>query len=125
MRNQLSFVIFPLRPPASQPFLPGSAPTPVSQISTFQQYGPPPASVQQLRNHMAGMTIGSTAASAPPPAGLGYGKVSWLQKYCYGFLFFASNFIKGFFLVSDSLPYGYGNSLGVDICHSVNSSFLN
>ncbi|NXU04562.1 SC24C protein, partial [Buphagus erythrorhynchus] len=60
------------RPPASQPFLPGSAPTPVSQISTFQQYGPPPASVQQLRNHMAGMTIGSTAASAPPPAGLGY-----------------------------------------------------
>ncbi|NXE60047.1 SC24C protein, partial [Calcarius ornatus] len=60
------------RPPASQPFLPGSAPTPVSQISTFQQYGPPPGSVQQLRNHMAGMTIGSTAASAPPPAGLGY-----------------------------------------------------
>ncbi|NXB67102.1 SC24C protein, partial [Struthidea cinerea] len=61
------------RPPASQPFLPGSAPTPVSQASTFQQYGPPPASVQQLSNHMAGMTIGSTAASAPPPAGLGYG----------------------------------------------------
>ncbi|XP_016154793.1 PREDICTED: protein transport protein Sec24C isoform X4 [Ficedula albicollis] len=56
------------RPPASQPFLPGSAPTPV-----IQQYGAPPASVQQLRNHMAGMTIGSTAASAPPPAGLGYG----------------------------------------------------
>ncbi|NXI15243.1 SC24C protein, partial [Irena cyanogastra] len=62
------------RPPASQPFLPGSAPTPVSQISTFQQYGPPPASVQQLRNHMAGMTIGS-AANAPPPAGLGYASV--------------------------------------------------
>uniref|UniRef100_A0A8U7MSU8 SEC24 homolog C, COPII coat complex component n=1 Tax=Corvus moneduloides TaxID=1196302 RepID=A0A8U7MSU8_CORMO len=61
------------RPPASQPFLPGSAPTPVSQTSTFQQYGPPAASVQQLSNHMAGMTIGSTAASAPPPAGLGYG----------------------------------------------------
>ncbi|NXI88865.1 SC24C protein, partial [Rhipidura dahli] len=61
------------RPPVSQPFLPGSAPTPVSQTSTFQQYGPPPASVQQLSNHMAGMTIGSTAASAPPPAGLGYG----------------------------------------------------
>ncbi|NXD97660.1 SC24C protein, partial [Chaetorhynchus papuensis] len=61
------------RPPASQPFLPGSAPTPVSQTSTFQQYGPPPASVQQLSNHMAGMTIGSTAASAPPPAVLGYG----------------------------------------------------
>ncbi|RLW04051.1 hypothetical protein DV515_00006056 [Chloebia gouldiae] len=60
------------RPPASQPFLPGSAPTPVSQ---FQQYGPPPASVQQLRNHMAGMTIGGTAASAPPPAGLGYASV--------------------------------------------------
>ncbi|NXD75563.1 SC24C protein, partial [Halcyon senegalensis] len=61
------------RPPASQPFLPGSAPTPVSQTSTFQQYGPPPATVQQLSNHMAGMTIGSTTASAPPPAGLGYG----------------------------------------------------
>ncbi|NWT08828.1 SC24C protein, partial [Vireo altiloquus] len=61
------------RPPASQPFLPGSAPTPVSQTSTFQQYGPPPASVQQLSNHLAGMTIGSPAASAPPPAGLGYG----------------------------------------------------
>uniref|UniRef100_A0A803V247 SEC24 homolog C, COPII coat complex component n=1 Tax=Ficedula albicollis TaxID=59894 RepID=A0A803V247_FICAL len=58
------------RPPASQPFLPGSAPTPV-----IQQYGAPPASVQQLRNHMAGMTIGSTAASAPPPAGLGYASV--------------------------------------------------
>ncbi|NXU70101.1 SC24C protein, partial [Oreotrochilus melanogaster] len=56
------------RPPASQPFLPGSAPTPASQ-----QYGPPPASVQQLSNHMAGMTIASTTASAPPPAGLGYG----------------------------------------------------
>lgn len=63
------------RPPASQPFLPGSAPTPVSPISTFQQYGAPPASVQQLRNHMAGMTIGGTAASAPPPAGLGYASV--------------------------------------------------
>nr|XP_009669536.1 PREDICTED: protein transport protein Sec24C isoform X2 [Struthio camelus australis] len=61
------------RPPASQPFLPSSAPTPVSQPSTFQQYGPPPASAQQLSNHMAGMTIGSTSTSAPPPAGLGYG----------------------------------------------------
>ncbi|NWT02022.1 SC24C protein, partial [Mionectes macconnelli] len=61
------------RPAASQPFLPGSAPTPVSQTSAFQQYGPPPASVQQLSNHMAGMTIGSATASAPPPAGLGYG----------------------------------------------------
>uniref|UniRef100_A0A8C2YE20 SEC24 homolog C, COPII coat complex component n=1 Tax=Coturnix japonica TaxID=93934 RepID=A0A8C2YE20_COTJA len=61
------------RPPASQPFLPGSAPAPVSQPSTFQQYGPPPSSVQQLSNHMAGMTIGSTPVSAPPPAGLGYG----------------------------------------------------
>ncbi|NXN97562.1 SC24C protein, partial [Rhinopomastus cyanomelas] len=58
------------RPPASQPFLPGSAPTPVSQTSTFQQYSAPPASVPQLSNHMAGMTIGG---SAPPPAGLGYG----------------------------------------------------
>ncbi|KAM7048008.1 protein transport protein Sec24C isoform 3-T4 [Acridotheres tristis] len=70
------------RPPASQPFLPGSAPTPVSQISTFQQYGPPPASVQQLRNHMAGMTIGSTAASAPPPAGLGYASVPPVSGSC-------------------------------------------
>uniref|UniRef100_A0A8C9FAL5 SC24C protein n=1 Tax=Pavo cristatus TaxID=9049 RepID=A0A8C9FAL5_PAVCR len=61
------------QPPASQPFLPGSAPAPVSQPSTFQQYGPPPSSVQQLSNHMAGMTIGSTSVSAPPPAGLGYG----------------------------------------------------
>ncbi|XP_068254987.1 protein transport protein Sec24C isoform X2 [Nyctibius grandis] len=61
------------RPPASQPFLPGSAPTPASQTSTFQQYGPPAAGVQQLSNHVAGMTIGSTTASAPPPAGLGYG----------------------------------------------------
>lgn len=60
-------------PPASQPFLPGSAPTPVIQTSAFQQYGPTPANVQQLRNHMAGMTIGITTASAPPPAGLGYG----------------------------------------------------
>ncbi|XP_027575683.2 protein transport protein Sec24C isoform X1 [Pipra filicauda] len=61
------------RPPASQPFLPGSGSTPVSQPSAFQQYGPPPASVQQLSNHMAGMTIGTATASAPPPAGLGYG----------------------------------------------------
>ncbi|NWU95685.1 SC24C protein, partial [Upupa epops] len=61
------------RPPASQPFLPGSAPTPVSQMSMFQQYSVPPAGVQQLNNHMAGMTIGSSTASAPPPAGLGYG----------------------------------------------------
>ncbi|NXG47899.1 SC24C protein, partial [Psilopogon haemacephalus] len=61
------------RPPASQPFLPGSAPTPVTQTSAFQQYGPTPASVQQLSNDMAGMTIGCTTASAPPPAGLGYG----------------------------------------------------
>ncbi|NWW46258.1 SC24C protein, partial [Pedionomus torquatus] len=61
------------RPPASQPLLPGSAPTPVSQPATFQQYGHPPASVQQLTNHMAGMTVGRTIASAPTPAGLGYG----------------------------------------------------
>ncbi|XP_021253722.1 protein transport protein Sec24C isoform X6 [Numida meleagris] len=61
------------RPPAPQPFLPGSAPAPVSQPPTFQQYGPPPPSVQQLSNHMAGMTIGSIPACAPPPAGLGYG----------------------------------------------------
>ncbi|XP_064000993.1 protein transport protein Sec24C isoform X2 [Pogoniulus pusillus] len=61
------------RPPASQPFLPGLAPTPVIQTSAFQQYGPTPASVQQLSNDMTGMTIGRTTASAPPPAGLGYG----------------------------------------------------
>ncbi|NXX48319.1 SC24C protein, partial [Tricholaema leucomelas] len=61
------------RPPASQPFLPGSAPMPVIQTSAFQQYGPTPASVQQLSNDMTGMTIGRTTASAPPPAGLGYG----------------------------------------------------
>lgn len=58
---------------------------PVTQTPTFQQYGPPPASVQQLSNHMAGMTIDSIAASAPPPAGLGYGEVSWLQKYVTAF----------------------------------------
>ncbi|NWS13272.1 SC24C protein, partial [Pachyramphus minor] len=57
------------RPPATQPFLAGSAPTSVSG----QQYGPPPASVQQLSNHIAGMTIGRATAFAPPPAGLGYG----------------------------------------------------
>uniref|UniRef100_A0A8C6JRD5 Uncharacterized protein n=1 Tax=Melopsittacus undulatus TaxID=13146 RepID=A0A8C6JRD5_MELUD len=73
------------RPPASQPYLPGSASMPVTQTPTFQQYGPPPTSVQQLSNHMAGMTIGSVAASAPPPAGLGYGEVSWLQKYVIAF----------------------------------------
>lgn len=76
MEDPVKILFSPLRPPTSQPFLPGSAPVPVSQTSTFQQYGPPPASVQQLSNHMAGMTIGSTSASAPPPAGLGYGKVS-------------------------------------------------
>ncbi|NWH60478.1 SC24C protein, partial [Geococcyx californianus] len=61
------------RPPSSQPFLPGSASSPISQTSTFQQYGPPSASMQQLSNHMAGMTIGGTTTAAPPPAGLGYG----------------------------------------------------
>ncbi|XP_065526686.1 protein transport protein Sec24C isoform X2 [Lathamus discolor] len=61
------------RPPASQPYLPGSASMPVTQTPTFQQYGPPPTSVQQLSKHMAGMTVGIIAASAPPPAGLGYG----------------------------------------------------
>nr|XP_025033675.1 LOW QUALITY PROTEIN: protein transport protein Sec24C [Pelodiscus sinensis] len=50
------------RPSASQPFIPGTAPTPVSQPATFQQYGPPPTSAQQLN-----------LSSAPPPAGLGYG----------------------------------------------------
>ncbi|NXH14703.1 SC24C protein, partial [Bucco capensis] len=61
------------RPPASQPFLPGAAPTSVNQTPTFQQYSPPSAIAQQLSNHMAGMTIDSTIAAAPPPAGLGYG----------------------------------------------------
>nr|XP_048714933.1 protein transport protein Sec24C isoform X5 [Caretta caretta] len=60
------------RPSASQPFIPGTGPTAVSQPATFQQYGSPPTSAQQLTNHMAGMQIGSSA-SAPPPAGLGYG----------------------------------------------------
>ncbi|NXD11205.1 SC24C protein, partial [Nothocercus nigrocapillus] len=60
------------RPPAPQPFLPGSVP-PTSQPSAFQQYSVPPASTQQLSTQMAGMTIGSTSAPAPPPAGLGYG----------------------------------------------------
>ncbi|NXX94834.1 SC24C protein, partial [Centropus bengalensis] len=61
------------RPPASQPFLPGSAPSPVSPAPAFPQYGPPAAGVQQLSNHLAAMTMGSAAAPAPPPAGLGYG----------------------------------------------------
>lgn len=81
----MRFLVFLLRPPASQPFLPGSAPTPVIQTSAFQQYGPTPASVQQLSNDMTGMTIGRTTASAPPPAGLGYGEISWLQKYSIAF----------------------------------------
>uniref|UniRef100_A0A8C9F9N0 SC24C protein n=1 Tax=Pavo cristatus TaxID=9049 RepID=A0A8C9F9N0_PAVCR len=63
----------PIRPSSCRPRFLCSAPAPVSQPSTFQQYGPPPSSVQQLSNHMAGMTIGSTSVSAPPPAGLGYG----------------------------------------------------
>ncbi|NWU74633.1 SC24C protein, partial [Onychorhynchus coronatus] len=70
------------RLPAS---LPGSAPTPVSQTSAFQQYGSPPASVQQLSNHMAGMTIGSATASAPPPAGLGYGPPTSVPPVSGGF----------------------------------------
>ncbi|XP_065602837.1 protein transport protein Sec24C isoform X2 [Cyrtonyx montezumae] len=61
------------RPPVPEPFPPGSAPAPVIQPSTFQQYGPPPSTVQQLSNHMAGMTIGRTSASPPPAAGSGYG----------------------------------------------------
>uniref|UniRef100_A0A8D0HPG2 SC24C protein n=1 Tax=Sphenodon punctatus TaxID=8508 RepID=A0A8D0HPG2_SPHPU len=61
------------RASASQQFMPGTAPTPVSQPASFQQYGPPTTSTQQLTNHMAGMQIGNVSASAPPPAGLGYG----------------------------------------------------
>ncbi|NWS68994.1 SC24C protein, partial [Crotophaga sulcirostris] len=57
------------RPPASQPFLPGSAPSPAGQTPAFPQYGAPSAGVQQLSNHMAGMALGGVAA----PAGLGYG----------------------------------------------------
>uniref|UniRef100_A0A452IFL6 SEC24 homolog C, COPII coat complex component n=1 Tax=Gopherus agassizii TaxID=38772 RepID=A0A452IFL6_9SAUR len=60
------------RPSASQPFIPGTAPAPISQPATFRQYGPSPTSAQQLTNHMAGMQIGSST-SAPLPAGLGYG----------------------------------------------------
>ncbi|KAH0624357.1 hypothetical protein JD844_031752 [Phrynosoma platyrhinos] len=59
------------RPP--QQFMPGTAPTPVSQPASFQQYGLPPTSTQQLTNHMAGMQIGSAPPSVPAPAGLGYG----------------------------------------------------
>ncbi|XP_006263017.1 protein transport protein Sec24C isoform X1 [Alligator mississippiensis] len=61
------------RPSVSQPFIPGSTPTSISQLSSFQQYGPSPTSAQQLTNHMARMTIGSVPTSAAPPAGLGYG----------------------------------------------------
>ncbi|XP_044276094.1 protein transport protein Sec24C isoform X2 [Varanus komodoensis] len=57
----------------SQQLIPGAASAPVSQPATFQQYGPPPTSAQQLASHMAGMQIGSVSTSAPPPAGLGYG----------------------------------------------------
>ncbi|NXK91719.1 SC24C protein, partial [Formicarius rufipectus] len=59
--------------PMQRPFLPGSAPVPVSQTPEFQQYGAPLPSVQQLSDHVAGMAIGTAPASAPPPAGLGYG----------------------------------------------------
>uniref|UniRef100_A0A7M4E9M3 SEC24 homolog C, COPII coat complex component n=1 Tax=Crocodylus porosus TaxID=8502 RepID=A0A7M4E9M3_CROPO len=61
------------RPSVSQPFIPGSTPTSISQLSSFQQYGPSPTGAQQLTNHMAGMTIGSVPTSAAPPAGVGYG----------------------------------------------------
>uniref|UniRef100_A0A7M4E8Q9 SEC24 homolog C, COPII coat complex component n=1 Tax=Crocodylus porosus TaxID=8502 RepID=A0A7M4E8Q9_CROPO len=60
-------------PSVSQPFIPGSTPTSISQLSSFQQYGPSPTGAQQLTNHMAGMTIGSVPTSAAPPAGVGYG----------------------------------------------------
>ncbi|XP_019357976.1 PREDICTED: protein transport protein Sec24C isoform X3 [Gavialis gangeticus] len=61
------------RPSVSQPFIPGSTPTSISQLSSFQQYGPSPTSAQQLTSHMAGMTIGSVPTSAALPAGVGYG----------------------------------------------------
>ncbi|XP_060092639.1 protein transport protein Sec24C isoform X3 [Heteronotia binoei] len=61
------------RPSASQQqYLLGTAPASVSQPAAFQ-YASPPTSTQQLTNHMAGMQIGGAPASAPPPAGLGYG----------------------------------------------------
>ncbi|XP_061490573.1 protein transport protein Sec24C isoform X2 [Rhineura floridana] len=74
VRNGIPASTVPLqRPSASQQFIPGPAPTPITQPATFQQYGPPPTSTQQLTNHMAGMQIGSVSASVPAPAGLGYG----------------------------------------------------
>lgn len=66
----------------SQPFIPGSTPTSISQLSSFQQYGPSPTSAQQLTNHMARMTIGSVPTSAAPPAGLGYGEFPWHGWLC-------------------------------------------
>nr|XP_056704232.1 protein transport protein Sec24C [Euleptes europaea] len=73
VRNGIPASAVPLqRPSASQQFMLGTAPAPVSQPATFQ-YVSPPTSTQQLTNHMAGMQIGSASNSAPPPAGLGYG----------------------------------------------------
>ncbi|XP_054838382.1 protein transport protein Sec24C isoform X2 [Eublepharis macularius] len=73
VRNGIPAPTVPLqRPSAAQQFMPGPAPAPVSQPDTFQ-YASPPASTQQLTNHMAGMQIGSASTSASSPAGLGYG----------------------------------------------------
>ncbi|XP_029464830.1 LOW QUALITY PROTEIN: protein transport protein Sec24C [Rhinatrema bivittatum] len=64
------------RPTVSQPYVqPGTAPPGASQPATFHQYGPPPTSTpqQQMTTQMAGMQISNVTASAPPPAGMGYG----------------------------------------------------
>ncbi|XP_053168134.1 protein transport protein Sec24C isoform X2 [Hemicordylus capensis] len=77
VRNGIPASMVPLqRPSASQQFMPGTAPTSISQPATFQQYGPPPTSTQQLTNNMAGMQISSVSTSVPPPAGLGYGPLT-------------------------------------------------
>ncbi|XP_062984893.1 protein transport protein Sec24C isoform X2 [Elgaria multicarinata webbii] len=72
VRNGIPASTVPLQR-SSQQFIPGTAPTAISQPASFQQYGPSPTSTHQLTNHMAGMQIGSVSASALPPAGLGYG----------------------------------------------------
>ncbi|XP_063290737.1 protein transport protein Sec24C isoform X2 [Pelobates fuscus] len=60
------------RPPMSQPYMqPGSFP----QAATFQQYTPSSTTAQQLTNQMMGMHI-SSAQTAAPPTGVGYGAQS-------------------------------------------------
>ncbi|CAI5774230.1 transport Sec24C isoform X1 [Podarcis lilfordi] len=74
VRNGIPASTAPLqRPPASQQFMPGTTPTSATQSATFQSFGPPPTSTQQLTNHMAGMHIGGASTSVPSPGVLGYG----------------------------------------------------